>query len=597
MKILSVFLALSSLSWASPPNILFIAIDDLRTELNCYGATHIHSPHIDQLSKSGRQFNRHYVSVPICAASRYAMLTGLRPTHLTDDNRAFDKMPTVQKIDPESWVELLRRNGWKTVCIGKVSHESDGFQWSPASSDGARERVLNPDMNFSWDEIAFDHSKWGAQTNPVLAYSDGTARERLVSASFEVGTDDSANSISDQDLPDGGIAEAAIEKLKEFKDDNTRFCLAVGFLKPHLPFNAPRQYFDLYDKNFLPSPNPTQRPVGAQQGSIVEGEEITLYTQNSNLKDLKWAYSACVSYIDAQVGKITSALDELDLSKNTVVLLWSDHGWMIGDYGLRGKQTLLERSLLTPLIVRLPEQVDGFYLPGSPTDALVESLDIYPTIAEICGLEIPSNIAGESLVPLLKNPFLKGKPYTYSRFSTYHTVRTKNHRLINGFGISDTYILSSPGEFETNDVSSQFPQLTSELTAQLLIQPLGSSQSFAAWSEQNEITGGLWGDDDLDGQNNFSEYGLNSDPNDASSRGVLDLQSKTDHNFDPLTLSMSLNRLARDFPLDIGKSKDLENWEPIRPVSLDFNELNDQLSIEFLPGSQKEFYQIRISQK
>ena len=248
------FLLGATLAAATPPNILFIAVDDLRPELGCYGESHMVTPHIDSLASQGRLFRNHYVAVPTCGASRYAMMTGLRPTASTDDNNAFNLMPTSLPAQPESWADLLRRNGWHTVSLGKVTHEPDGYRWNfPSNYDIGRSSATLPDMRFSWDEILYDHDKWGAQRYPLFAYADGTGRVRNVSAAWESGVDAVGQSLPDEAYPDGQMAQAAIEKLREFADDGTRFCMALGFFKPHLPLNAPKQYFDLYNPATLPS--------------------------------------------------------------------------------------------------------------------------------------------------------------------------------------------------------------------------------------------------------------------------------------------------------------------------------------------------------
>jgi hypothetical protein len=226
---------------AAPPNVLFIAVDDLRPELGCYGENHMVTPNMDTLAAQGRMFRNHYVAVPTCGASRYALMTGLRPLSSTDNNDAFNQMPTSLPADPESWVDLLRRNGWHTACLGKLTHEPDGYRWvDPGSYDSGRSEATFPDMRFSWDEIIYDHDKWGAQWYPLFAYADGTGRVKVTTPAWEIGVDELGNSLPDDAYPDGQMANAAIEKLREYSDDNQRFCLAVGFHKPHLPFNRPR---------------------------------------------------------------------------------------------------------------------------------------------------------------------------------------------------------------------------------------------------------------------------------------------------------------------------------------------------------------------
>ncbi|MEX1048438.1 MAG: sulfatase-like hydrolase/transferase, partial [Akkermansiaceae bacterium] len=354
MKRLLAFLLSTLATHAAPPNVLFIAVDDLRPELGCYGASHMVTPHMDSLARQGRAFLNHYVAVPTCGASRYSMLTGLRPTTgKTLKNDSFDLMPTRLPTQPESWPDLLRRNGWHTVSLGKVSHEPDGYRWDfPSVYDIGRSSATFPDMRFSWNEILYDHDKWGAQRYPLFAYADGTGRVAGTTPAWEIGTDAQGNSLPDEAYPDGQMAQAAIDKLREFSQDGTRFCLAVGFFKPHLPFNAPKAYWDLYNPANLPAPSPLAKPVGANPATTTNSGEINGYTARNDRAKLRHAYFACVSYIDAQVGKVLAELDTLGLANNTVVVLWGDHGWRLDDYGTIGKHSLLERALEAPLIIR-----------------------------------------------------------------------------------------------------------------------------------------------------------------------------------------------------------------------------------------------------
>ena len=332
MKSLFLLFASSLAVSAQQPNVLFIAFDDLRPDLGCYGESHMVTPNIDLLASQGRVFRNHYVAVPTCGASRYALMSGLRPTGATDDNNAFNQMPTSPTVDPESWVELLRRSGWYTASMGKLTHEPDGYQWNfPDNYDIGRSSATFPDMRFSWDEIIYGHDQWGAQRYPLFAYADGTGRVRNATSAYEIGVDENGQSLADNAYPDGQMAEAAIDKLREFSEEGTRFCLAVGFHKPHLPFNAPKAYWDLYDPATLPDASPAVAPVGANPATTTNSGEINAYTNRDDREVLRHAYFACISYVDAQVGKVLAELDALGLADNTIVVLWGDHGWCLDD--------------------------------------------------------------------------------------------------------------------------------------------------------------------------------------------------------------------------------------------------------------------------
>jgi arylsulfatase A-like enzyme len=512
MSIRSVLLLLfATVCHAAPPNVLFIAVDDLRPQLGCYGESFMLTPHMDRLASQGRLFRNHYVSVPTCGASRYALMTGLRPTATTDDNDAFNQMPASLPAQPESWVDLLRRNGWHTVSLGKVTHEPDGYRWNfPSVYDIGRRSATFPDMRHSWNEILFDHDKWGAQRYPLFAYADGTGRVSGVSPAWESGVNGQGQSLPDDAYPDGQMAQTAIEKLREFAGEGTRFCLAVGFFKPHLPFNAPKAYFDLYNPATLPAPSPLTAPTGANPATITSSTEVTSYSDATNRAQLRHAYFACVSYIDAQVGKVLAELDNLGLADNTIVILWGDHGWRLNDYGTMGKHAVLERALESPLIIRPPVSLRSGVYAGVPAKGVVETVDIYPTIAELCGLTAPASVVGFSLVPMLRNPFAPGKNQAYSRYGSLTTIRTSDWRLINASGDYDLYDLST-FRYEVADVSASNPAVVSALSTDLNIQGTRPGITYAGWTAGNPLLSDPNGDADGDGVANLIEYGAGTD--------------------------------------------------------------------------------------
>jgi len=595
MRSLLLLLGLVSVASAQQPNVLFIAVDDLRPELACYGAGHMVTPNIDRLASQGRLFRNHYVAVPTCGASRYALLTGLRPTSSTDDNNAFNRMPTTEPADPESWVDLLRRNGWKTGSIGKVTHEPDGYVWSfPSVYDIGRSRANDPDMRFSWDEIIWDFNKWGAQRYPLFAYADGTGRVRNVSAGFEIGVDENGATLPDDAYPDGQMAEAAIEKLREYSDDEQRFCLAVGFHKPHLPFNAPKKYFDLYDPATLAPANPTGRPTGSNSSTTGQSGEPAAYAGIGNRDAMRRAYFACVSYMDAQVGKVLDELEALGLADNTVVVLWGDHGWCLDDYGLLGKHVVLERGVESPLIIRAPQSVNPKVYAGLQSEGVVETIDIYPTIAELCGLTPPASAAGSSLVPMLRNPFASGKGHAYSRFGSVTSLRTLDWRLINAGGGNDLYDLST-FRYELEDISSANPDITNELAGQLGVQAGRTGTTYDDWAAGDPSLADPLADADSDGASNALEFvrGTNGlDP--ASSPSVevsFDSQGVAVFSF---TSTASANDL---FALP-SISTDLLNWASDDLEFLAADELGDDLmSLSFrlsTPAGQRHFFRTSL---
>ncbi len=378
----------------SQPNILFIASDDLRPELGCYGAEHMHTPNIDRLAASGVRFTNHYVQVATCGASRHALLTSLRPVSEVDyRNSPFKAHSNELAARPtESFFHLLKQNGYHTATIGKISHN----KWD-CSKDLPRSwsEVLDQDgielpSGFDWPESAASTSKRSMRERyPVFAREGG-----------------------DEVYPDGVNAERVVKAIARLKNGKQPFAIGVGFIKPHLPFSAPKKYWDLYDPDELPpaahpdipdgidpaiSLHPSFELVGQYRG------ELSDLDREEYRRNLKHGYCAAVSYMDAQVGKLLDALDENELSDNTIVMLWGDHGWHLGDHGTWGKHTAFEKALRSPLIVRIPGGAMN-----RACGAMIESVDIYPTVTAMCGLTAPVGLAGEDFSHLLKDPAADG---------------------------------------------------------------------------------------------------------------------------------------------------------------------------------------------
>ncbi len=445
-------------------NVLFIAVDDLRPQLGCYGASEMRTPSLDKLASEGRRFNHHYVQVPTCGSSRLAMLTGQYPSQpAAYDNNAFATLPRVKTREPISIPELFQRNGYATVSIGKITHSPDGRR-----DDGANE------LANGWDEVGMPHGEWKDAWAAFFAYAGGktrVVRETPVTEKADV---------PDNEYPDGLIAEAAIAKLQELKDKP--FFLAVGFIKPHLPFNAPSRYWDMYDPNTLPpAPNP-QPPanvdpsISLHRSSEMRGQytgfSVPGIVTEEEGRNLRHAYRACVSYADAQIGRVLSELDRLGLREKTVVVVWGDHGWHLGEQGVWGKHTLHEAALRSPLLIRTPNMAS----PGAAAEAVVESVDIFPTLAELCGLPAPSGLSGRSLAPLLEDENAPGKPAVFGFWKNGHghSIRTPRYRLTlytdrdNPRQVIQTELYDHQADpLETENIAAKRPKVVRELTKQL----------------------------------------------------------------------------------------------------------------------------------
>ncbi len=420
------------------PNVLFIFVDDLRPELGAYGNEIIQTPNIDKLASEGSVFMKHYVQAPTCGASRYSILTGTLPQSQDQlSNEAIrnyiSEKPETEK--PETFIHQLRRNGYYTVGIGKISHYIDGlYGYSEDYSEDVK-----PELPHSWDKNIFDAGKWKDGWDAFFAYADGSSRitkERKVKP-YEKGE------VDDDGYPDGLSANLALEELDSLSQQRNPFFMAVGFFKPHLPFTAPVKYWDLYDESKMPITSSRDIPENISKASLYDNSEFNRYLlgeEKPNLeqpaskeyaKKIKHAYYAAVSYIDAQIGKLLDELEDKGLDENTIVVLWGDHGWQLGDHRVWGKHTLFEKALRSPLIIKAP----SIHEQDQKIEEIVSSIDIYPTLMELCGTEMPYKTQGKSMVGLLdaqkRDKDWEEKSYSY--FNDGITVRVPRYRYTKYF--------------------------------------------------------------------------------------------------------------------------------------------------------------------
>ncbi len=397
---------------AEPPNILFIAVDDLRPELGCYDSPVAATPNLDALAADGLLFNRAYCQQAICRPSRASLMTGQRP----ESTGLFHNYVGLRELQPDilTLPEHLIANGYAAAYCGKIFHSGDtdeGRSWSrdpvakiaglkrPSGGYALPENIRLRNQNFK-DMTA----KYGEAAKRGLA--NGPAYESA--------------DVPDTAYADGYNTQVAIETMKEMARTDKPFFMAMGFKLPHLNWCAPKKYWDLYDRDQIPMAAHTEPPVdGATMGLHASFELRTRagIPKSGPIGDelsrtLKHAYLASTSYVDAQVGKLVSALDDAKLRDNTIIILWGDHGWHLGDMGVWGKATNYEIATRVPLMIWTPDMRTR----GVKTDALVELVDIFPTLCELAGVNVPLHVEGRSFKPLLDNPH---QPWKQAVFSQY----------------------------------------------------------------------------------------------------------------------------------------------------------------------------------
>ena len=430
------------------PNVLFIAVDDLRPELGCYGSPFIKTPNIDRLARGGVVFDRHYVQFAVCIPSRVALLTSLSPerTHQVYGPPVWEKV-----AGASAWGRTFHQRGYETISLGKIWHveggrSADEFDVVKAEAGGrAYGDPENQRKLAAWQSAK---KKRGGNKGD----SNDLAGESPIAEAFDA---------PDSDYIDGALADEAIAQLTRLKGGDKPFMLAVGFHKPHIPFVAPKRYWDLYDEKALPlAPHPdfpAGMPPIAHSGNpnfhnytygahapLPRGAPQAQVMPEESARWIRHGYFACVSFIDAQVGRVLDALERSGQAGNTIVVLWGDHGFHLGDHNLWGKQTNFETAARSPLIVRAP----GRMAAGTHSSALVETVDLLPTLLDLCATDPLPLTDGKSFAPNLLAPSQPGKDAVFHVFNRSavppsavgsgakpqlvigHAVRTAQHRLV-----------------------------------------------------------------------------------------------------------------------------------------------------------------------
>ncbi|MCA9190163.1 MAG: sulfatase [Planctomycetales bacterium] len=422
LAVLSIVWGLALPLLAKSPNVLFVVIDDLRPELGCYGCEEIETPGFDAFARSAAVFRRAYCQAAVCAPSRASVMTGLRPdsTRVWDLRGKFrDNMPDVVTIP-----QYFQEHGYYTVSMGKIFHNFMPDRISFDEPDLRPAKYMTPDMIGREPESLYHDERLLAELAEVRkrrlaknpnAYADGWAYGRATE-SYEA---------PDHEFYDGAQTDSAIQTLSRLKENHQPFFLALGYYRPHLPFVAPTRYWNLYDRQSLSLADnpflPVDSPVMAMNSMyellgcydfehVQHPATASLTEQEARL--LKHGYYASVSFVDACFGKLMRGLDELGLAENTIVVVWGDHGWKLGEHGSWCKQTNYDIDIRVPLLMRVP----GLAASGVKCDQIVELVDIYPTLCDAAGIAIPPIMEGTSFLPLLSEPNLNWKSAAFSQF-------------------------------------------------------------------------------------------------------------------------------------------------------------------------------------
>ena len=400
-------LEVDSVPAAGKLNVLFIGVDDLRCQLGCFGDSYAKTPNIDKLAEEGLLFNRAYCQQAVCSPSRASFMTGLRP----NTTKVWDLETHFRKALPDAITlpQYFKQQGYHTQSVGKIYHDPAWAQDAPSWS---------VPETFAVTETK---GKYVLKIHLPATGSWKTAATENVA-------------VADEAYIDGQVSKAAIEILAEIKDKP--FFLAVGFRRPHLPFSAPEKYWNLYERETLPLPKNPSKPAHVPELAMHNSTELRTYNDipdsgplsEEKIRELIHGYYASTSYVDVQIGKIINELDRLGLREETIIVLWSDHGYHLGERDLWCKTSNFELDTRVPLIIAYPDQVKK----GVQTNALVELVDLYPTLADLAGLSVPQGLEGTSLKPLFSSP---GLPWKEAAFSQFPRSSPKHHSPIMGYSV------------------------------------------------------------------------------------------------------------------------------------------------------------------
>jgi iduronate 2-sulfatase len=385
------------------PNVLFIMVDDLRPVLGTYDYPSVHSPNIDRLASQGVQFNNAFCNVPVSGASRASLLTGLRPQWPVRFNN-FESWADKDSPAAVSLPEYFKKNGYTTVSNGKVFHH----QFDKATS---------------WSELSWRPDTFSVIHSFDLDYADSSSIQ-FINKETGAGPYFECSTAPDSLYFDSKVAAKSIIDMQRLARAGKPFFLAVGFHKPHLPFNAPKKYYDLYDsieiaRNRYPPLNLPKQVTNSKE--IFRYGRLENYNSEEFHHEARRAYYACVSYVDSQIGRLLQSLKDLGLEKNTIVVILGDHGWHLGEHNFWGKHNVLYNALHSPLIIKAPG------IKPEKLDDIVEFVDIYPTLCNLASLKLPAHLQGISMVSLMKNRKASWKNQSFSEWQGARTIKTSRY--------------------------------------------------------------------------------------------------------------------------------------------------------------------------
>lgn len=527
---------------AEKPNVLLICVDDLKPLLGCYGVPLVKSPNIDRLAARGVLFERAYCNQAVCAPSRNALMTGLRPQTLGIYNLStFFRKSVPQAV---TVAQCFQRHGYRTEAMGKILHVGHGNTEDPAS-------WTIPHWRPKGGGYVLKENQEVVRKKRAAAEAAGASPDKLARANAGESTE--CADLPDSAYGDGMIADEAVRRLQSAKDKPAEpFFMAVGFFKPHLPFVAPKKYWDLYDPAAFKLPARQTPPDGAPEFAPTTWGELRQYTDIPPLGPLSeqqalhliHGYHAATSFMDAQLGRVLDALEQAGLAKNTIIVLWGDHGWHLGDHGMWCKHTNYEQAARIPLIVVAP----GVARAGAKTAALAETVDIYPTLCELAGLPAPQGLDGASFAAALQSPAASTKEAVFHAYPRNQlmgrAVRAERYRLVEWKKIgapADTaeielYDYASDPD-ETKNLAADRPEVVAQLRALLArlpeakpqvadglgkVGPAGKAKPAAARPKQDRAAMFAKRDKDRDGRLTREEFLTDQpDPDEAPKRFLL----------------------------------------------------------------------------